>query len=67
MNNLYNFWVSSDDYFKEHKFPDTAWKCFDAFDSGEYYRENDDRSIDLSEKYTRPLIESLLRERNLIG
>jgi hypothetical protein len=38
-----------------------------AFDAGEYYRETDDRSIDPSEKYTRPLIEILLRKRKEIA
>lgn len=66
MNNLFMFWTTNQYYFENYAFTDIAWECYDAFDSGEYYRENDDRSVDPSEKYTRPLIEILLRKRKLI-
>ena len=66
MNNLYSFWVTNDYYVKNYGFSDTAWDCFNAFDCGEYYREEDGSEIDPAEKYTKPYIEKILRERNLI-
>ena len=66
MNNLFILWTTNEYYFKNYGFSDIAWECYDAFDSGEFYRENDDRSIDPTEKYTRPLIESLLRKQKQI-
>ena len=66
MNNLFFFWMANASSYHDCKFPDIAWECFNAFDTGEFYRENDDRSIDPSEKYTRPVVESILRERKLI-
>jgi len=66
MNNIYTFWISNEYYSKYFEFPDIAWECYYAFDAGEYYREDDDRSIDPAEKYTRPLVETLLRKRKQI-
>lgn len=66
MNNLFSFWIYNESYFNHCKFPDLAWECYNAFDAGEFYRSNDDRSIDPSEKYTRPLVKSLLREQKQI-
>lgn len=63
INNIYTFWVTNEYYFKNYKFPDIAWECYDAFDAGEYYRENDAKSINPTEKYTKPLIEELLKRR----
>ena len=37
-----------------------------TFDAGEFYRDHDDKSIDPSEKYTRPLVESLLKQNKKI-
>ncbi len=65
INNIYTFWVTKD-YYINYEFSDIAWECYDAFDSGEYYRENDDRSIDPAEKYTKPLIERFLKKRQQI-
>lgn len=66
MNNLYIFWMTSEHFIKNIGFSDVAWKCYLAFDAGEFYRDNDDRSIEPAEKYTRPLVESLLRKQMLI-
>ncbi len=66
MNNIYDFWVTNEYFCKNYGFSDIAWECFEAFDSGEYYRKDDDENIDPAEKYTKPLIEKLLRKRNLI-
>ena len=67
MNNIYAFWVTNEYYFKNYAFSDIAWECYDAFDSGEYYREDDDSNIDPPETYTRPLVERLLRKRKQIA
>lgn len=61
MNNLYIYWMTNECFIKNNGFSGIAWECYEAFDSGEFYRYNDERSIDPSEKYTRPLVESLLR------
>lgn len=66
MNNLYLFWVNDDYFVKTYPFTDVAWECFEAFDAGEYYRANDDKSISPDIKYTKPLIEELLKSRLLI-
>jgi hypothetical protein len=66
MNHLYSFWVTNDNYCKNSRFGDIAWECFEAFDAGEFYREDDDRNIDPAEKYTRPLIEELLKNRQIL-
>ena len=66
INNLFSFWIRNKSYFDDCEFPDISWECYNAFDAGEFYRNNDDKNIDISEKYTRPLVESLLRERKLI-
>lgn len=66
MNNIYSFWIMNEYYFKNYGFSDIAWECYDAFDSGEYYRKEDAENIDPAEKYTKPLIEDLLRKRKKI-
>ena len=65
INNIYSFWITND-YSHNYAFSGIAWECYDAFDCGEYYHFDDDRSIEPAEKYTRPFIEALLRKRNLI-
>ena len=67
MNNLFTFWTTNEYHLKSYGFPNIAMECYEAFDNGEFYRENDDRSIDPSEKYTRPLIENLLRKQKKIS
>ena len=66
MNNLYIYWMTSGQLLKNSEFSSIAWECYEAFDAGEFYRDNEDRSSDPSEKYTRPLIESLLQKQQLI-
>ena len=63
MNNVYSFWTTNKYYFANYGFSDVAWECYEAFDSGEYYRKEDAENIDPAEKYTKPLIEKLLRKR----
>lgn len=50
----------------QNELPRISRECYLAFDAGEYYRDNDDKNVDPSEKYTRPLIEELLRDLNKI-
>ena len=66
MNNIYSFWIGNEYYFKNYGFSDAAWECFEAFDAGEYKRKEDEPNIDPIEKYTKPQIEDLLKNRNLI-
>jgi hypothetical protein len=66
INNLYIYWMTNTDIDKSDEFFGIAWECYLAFDAGEFYRDNDDRQIKPSEKYTRPLVESLLKKQKLI-
>lgn len=43
-----------------------AYSIFLAFDDGEYRRSKDAVSVDPSEKYTRPQIEIILKEYQMI-
>jgi len=66
MNNLYIYWMSNAEIDKIDEFFGVAWECYLAFDAGEFYRSGEDRNIDPSEKYTRSLVESLLKKQKLI-
>jgi hypothetical protein len=66
MNNIYSYWVTNEYYYKNYEFSKIAWKCFEAFDAGEYTREEDEPNIDPVEKYTKPQIEKFLKDRKLI-
>ena len=66
MNKLYLYCMNNTGMDKNDGFFGIAWECYLAFDAGEFYRDNDDSSIDPSEKYTRPLVESLLKKQKLI-
>jgi hypothetical protein len=59
--------VTNEDYVKNHGFSGIAWECYNAFDSGEYYRKEDEPNIDPAEKYTKPLIQAILKDRKLIA
>ncbi|MBD0332803.1 MAG: hypothetical protein ICV66_09115, partial [Chitinophagaceae bacterium] len=61
MNNLFIGCIHNENDFKNYEFPNTAWECYLAFDSGEFYRQDDDKSVDPAEKYTKPLVEVLLK------
>ncbi|WP_233081907.1 hypothetical protein [Rheinheimera soli] len=62
-NNVYGFMVS-DHYLglTGNSLSEPAYSVYLAFDSGEYFHQNDDRSIEPELKYTRPEIERILRE-----
>jgi hypothetical protein len=45
--------------------PKLFWNVFLAFDAGEYSHDDDDRSTDPSEKYTRPLIAKIIEDHKL--
>ena len=66
MNNLQSYWVTNDDFVKHFEFGRIAWECYEAFDAGEYLRSTDDSEIDPAEKYTKPLIERLLRREKIV-
>ena len=53
-------------YFNEYEFSNIAWECYLAFDDGEYYHIGDDKTVDPSEKYTKPCIEKILKKKKLI-
>ena len=67
MNFLYDFWVLNENYFANYVFSEVALECYEAFDSGEYYHDGDERSIDPVEKYTKPKIENLLKRIKLMA
>ena len=66
MNNLFIYWSTNDSFSEQFEFPAAAWECYEAFDSGEFYRDKNEDSSDPSVKYTKPLVESMLKKRNLI-
>lgn len=47
--------------------PDLAWSVYSAFDEGEFHHDNDSRDTDPAEKYTRPLIEKILKDAGIAG
>ncbi|MDX6748182.1 hypothetical protein SHK09_15400 [Polaribacter sp. PL03] len=66
MNIVYGHWVTNNNYIKNCDFSETLWECFEAFDSGEYHHNGDDKNIDPEEKYTKPMIENLLKKQKMI-
>jgi hypothetical protein len=66
MNNIFGFCTTNNFADKNCDTSGIIWECYLAFDAGEFYRPNDDRSVDPSETYTRPLIEKLLRRQKQI-
>lgn len=66
MNHLFSYWTASESIDKNRMFAGIAWEVYLAFDAGEFYRPGEDRSINPSEKYTRPLVETLLRKQKQI-
>jgi hypothetical protein len=66
MNNLQTFWVTNEHYCKNFEFGKISWECYEAFDAGEYIRSTDSIEIDPAEKYSKPLIEKLLKRLKLI-
>ncbi|WP_248724566.1 hypothetical protein [Seonamhaeicola sp. ML3] len=66
MNNLQTFWVTNEHFVKNFGFGEVSWICYEAFDAGEYIRPTDHPNTDPIEKYTKPILENLLRELNKI-
>ncbi|WMI68817.1 hypothetical protein [Mangrovimonas sp. YM274] len=66
MTNLQSFWVTNEYFFKNFEFGKIATDCYEAFDAGEYLRPSDDLNIAPDEKYSKSLIEKLLRETKII-
>ncbi|MEH1009472.1 hypothetical protein VDP25_17165 [Winogradskyella sp. ECml5-4] len=62
MNNLQTFWVTNEHFVRNFGFGKVAWICYEAFDAGEYIRPTDSPDIDPVEKYTKPIIETLLKD-----
>ena len=58
MNNIYGFWLIN--FSKDYGFSEIAWECYEAFDSGEYCRSEDDPNLDPAEIYTKPLLEEFV-------
>ena len=66
MNNLQTLWATNDHFFKNFGFGKISWTCYEAFDAGEYIRPTDNPNTDPIEKYTKPILESLLKGLNKI-
>lgn len=66
MNDVWGFWVTNDYYIENHPIPNNVYECYEAFDAGEYNRTDDDITVDPVEKYTKPLIEELLKRTKQI-
>jgi hypothetical protein len=44
--------------------PPVTLDVYGAFDQGEYYHPEDSRDVDPEEKYTKPMIQAVLREHS---
>ncbi|RZJ54055.1 MAG: hypothetical protein EOO44_06365 [Flavobacterium sp.] len=66
MNNVWGFWVTNNYYIENYPIPNNVIECYEAFDAGEYYRTDDDITVNPIEKYTRPFIEEFLKKLNKI-
>jgi hypothetical protein len=64
MNNLYSYWTSNQNYFKNYGFGKIAFECYEAFDNGEYLRKRNKPNDNPTEFYTKPLIKELLDKIN---
>ncbi|MGL1889100.1 MAG: hypothetical protein OCD76_21485 [Reichenbachiella sp.] len=62
VNNLWGLWTTNDNYFKDSEYGDISRECYEAFDAGEYIRSTDGEDVDPELKYTKPLIEALLKK-----
>jgi hypothetical protein len=62
-NNIHDF-MMSDSYLDSNNntLDDPAYSVYLAFDAGEYYRKDDDRSIEPDIKYTKPELEKIVSE-----
>ncbi|MEP3209746.1 MAG: hypothetical protein ABJN95_11175 [Maribacter sp.] len=66
MNNLYFYWQLNPLHFESEGFSKLSMDCYEAFDAGEYRREEDGPEVNLGEKYTKPIIEEILKSINAI-
>jgi hypothetical protein len=66
INRLFSYWSASESFDKNRMFAGIAWEVYLAFDAGEFYRPGEDRGINPSEKYTMPLVETILRKQKQI-
>jgi hypothetical protein len=66
MNYLWGFINSPPVFGSDKNIPQPAFTIFDAFDAGEYIHAGDSHDVDSVEKYTRPLIDQILREINAL-
>ena len=66
INNIFIGSTVNENSYNNFELPTIAWECFLAFDSGEFNREGDDKTFAPPEKYTKPLVEILLKKNKLI-
>lgn len=66
MNNLYSYWQLNPLHFESEGFSKLSMDCYEAFDAGEYRREEDGPEVNPEEKYTKPTIEEILKSINAI-
>ena len=58
VNNLWDYWVTDEQFPQNYDFPKVSLKIYEAFDSGEYSRPNEDLE-DPVEKYTIPQLKEI--------
>lgn len=66
MNNLYFYWQLNPLHFENEGFSKISMDCYEAFDAGEYRREEDGPKVNPQKKYTKPIIEEILKSINAI-
>ena len=64
MNFLWGFITTPPVFGPDKNIPEPAFVIYQAFDEGEYYHSGDNREVDPVEKYTKPMVNEILRELN---
>lgn len=66
ISNLFGYYLTNENFFKNYTFPEVSWEIFNAFDAGEYHHKGDDKEVDPVEKYTYTEIENILKKSEII-
>lgn len=64
MNFLWGFITTPPVFCPDRNIPEPAFSIYQAFDEGEYHHAGDAREVDPVDKYTRPMVNQILRESN---
>lgn len=65
MNEIFGFWQAN--FSMVDNMSELTWRCYLAFDEGEYKKVSDDQTTNPIEKYTRPMVKEILKDCKLIS